>query len=125
MIAFTIYGEPASKANARRIVTLRGRPAVIKSKKALDYERSALLQVPVMAPLTGDLCFTATIYYASRRPDLDESVLLDVLQARVVNGHLVRRGVYLNDRQIKQKHIFWGLDKQSPRADIMIAPITD
>ena len=36
-VDFTIIGEPASKANSRQLVTIRGRPAFIKSKKARDY----------------------------------------------------------------------------------------
>ena len=36
-IKFTIFGEPASKANSRQLVTIKGRPAFIKSKKALDF----------------------------------------------------------------------------------------
>ena len=34
---FVIFGEPASKANSRKLVTLGGRPAFIKSQKARDY----------------------------------------------------------------------------------------
>ncbi len=54
MIAFTILGQPCSKANSRRIVTLnRGeedqRAAVVKSKEALAYERDALRQIPAAA----------------------------------------------------------------------------
>ena len=36
-VNFVIHGEPASKANSRQLVTIRGRPAFIKSKKARDY----------------------------------------------------------------------------------------
>ena len=115
-------GEPASKANSRRIVTFGKRPASIKSKKALSYEQSAILQIPDYAKqmLAGDLIFTATIYYASYRPDLVEDLILDILQAKYKKGELIRRGVYLNDRQIKQKHIYHGIDKLNPRAEIEI-----
>ena len=51
-----------------------------------------------------------TIYYASRRPDLDESLVLDLLQGVT----------YLNDRQVKEKHIYWGLDKENPRCEISV-----
>ena len=47
----------------------------------------------------------------SRRPDLDESVILDCLEGKV----------YKNDRQVKAKHIFWGLDKENPRAEIEVS----
>jgi Holliday junction resolvase RusA-like endonuclease len=51
-----------------------------------------------------------TIFYASRRPDLDESLILDCMQGRI----------YENDRCVKEKHIFWGLDKEDPRAEIEV-----
>ena len=53
---------------------------------------------------------TMTIYYASRRPDLDESLILDLLQDVA----------YTNDRQVKERHIYWGLDKANPRAEILV-----
>ena len=40
MIVLTIMGEPASKANARRLVKIKKRYAFIKSKKALSYSRN-------------------------------------------------------------------------------------
>jgi hypothetical protein len=46
VIEFVIHGEPASKANSRELVTLKGRPALIKSEKARRYVRDALLQIP-------------------------------------------------------------------------------
>jgi Holliday junction resolvase RusA-like endonuclease len=63
--------------------------------------------------LEGDLRISITIYYASRRPDLDESLILDLLQGYV----------YANDRQIKEKHIYWGLDKENPRSEITVEVI--
>jgi Holliday junction resolvase RusA-like endonuclease len=114
---FVVYGEPASKANSRRLVSFKRkggagtRPALIKSQKALDYNDAFRLQCPKLSPLMeGDVSVTITIYYATRRPDLDESVILDAMQGLV----------YLNDRQVKEKHIFWGLDKTNPRAEIIV-----
>ncbi len=115
-VSFVIFGEPASKANSRRLVAFKrkgggSRPALIKSQKALDYNTSFQQQCPRCSPLIeGDVSVTMTIYYGSRRPDLDESVILDAMQGLV----------YLNDRQVKEKHIFWGLDKERPRAEIIV-----
>lgn len=110
-ISFTIEGEPASKANSRKLVTIRGRPAFIKSQKARDYGDSFKLQCPKLSPLmTGDLAVIMTIYYASRRPDLDESLILDLMQGLI----------YENDRQVKERHIYWGLDKTNPRSVITV-----
>ena len=111
-----IYGEPASKANSRKLVTIRGRPAFIKSKKARDYVAMFDKQCPVLTEmLEGDLSVTMTIFYASRRPDLDESVLLDCMQDKI----------YKNDRQVKEKHIHWGLDRDNPRAEITVTEKSD
>jgi len=111
-IWFTIVGEPASKANSRRLVRIKNRPAFIKSSKALSYEKMFKLQCPSLESdmLTGDLWVDIKIYYATRRPDLDESVVLDCMQGLI----------YANDRQVKEKHIYWGLDKENPRAEIVV-----
>lgn len=87
----------------------------IKSKKALDYSESFKHQVrDATQMIEGDVVVTMTIYYASRRPDLDESLILDLLQGVA----------YVNDRQVKEKHIYWGLDKENPRCEIEIKPLS-
>lgn len=35
----------------------------------------------------------------------------------------VRRGVYLNDRQVREKHVFHGVDRNNPRVEIEIDSI--
>ena len=122
MIKLTILGEPASKANSRRLVKFGTRLASIKSTKALNYEQSTLSQIPESAKLMleGELRADIQIYYASNRPDLDCSVLLDCLQAKYKKGELVRKGIYVNDRQIREMHIYHGIDKDNPRAEIEI-----
>lgn len=131
-IRFTILGEPASKANSRKLVTIGGRPAFIKSDKARDYERDAILQIPPSARLMleGPVSVTLRIWYASERPDLDESVILDVLQAKYERAEvkgakraLVRKGIYINDRQVREKHVYHAIDRANPRAEIEIMPL--
>lgn len=128
-VAFVIHGEPVSKANSRQLVTVKGRPRFIKSKKGLAYAKLVAQQCPNLdPPFDVPVRLTATLYYASRRPDLDESLLLDGLQsqyARIAHKNnneraCVRAGVYRNDRQVKEKHIFWGLDKNNPRAEVCV-----
>lgn len=103
-------------------MTIKGKPAFIKSKKALSYARDFLRQIPASAKqsLDGDIRFTVHIYYASRRPDLDESLILDLLQDIKKKGVLISRGVYNNDRQVKERHVYWGLDKKNPRVEIEV-----
>lgn len=110
----TIYGEPASKANSRKIVRFGNRPGIIKSEKARGYLQLVAMQVrPLPELLDGPLSFTATIYYASHRPDLDPSVILDALQGRI----------YKNDRQVREMHLFHAIDRERPRAEIRIESV--
>jgi len=107
----TIMGEPASKANSRR-PTRSGK--WIKSQKALDYAESAKMQLACMPGrplLEGPLKVRIVIHYRTRRPDLDESLILDLLQGFV----------YKNDRQVVCKEIIRGdEDKTHPRAVILV-----
>jgi Holliday junction resolvase RusA-like endonuclease len=105
-ISQIIYGEPASKANSRRVVRYGGVSRLIKSVKALSYSDVFKQQCkPLNTMMTGDLKITLHIWYASRRPDLDESLILDLLQGVV----------YANDRQVKERHCYWHLDPKNPR----------
>lgn len=133
MIRFTILGEPASKANSRQLVSFGSgedkRPALIKSKKAIAYERDALKQIPPLArvQMQGPVKVTLRIFYASERPDLDESIVLDVLQNRYKGKRdereLVQKGVYVNDRQVREKHVYHAIDKRNPRTEVEVEPL--
>ena len=109
-----IFGEPASKANSRRVVKFGSMSRLIKSQKALDYSDAFRQQCrPLATLMTGDLRVTLRIFYASRRPDLDESLILDLMQGLI----------YENDRQVKERHAYWGLDPENPRAEIVVERI--
>jgi len=111
-----IFGEPASKSNSRRVVRFGGMSRLIKSEKALNYCDVFKQQCRQLGTLmTGDLRVTLRIYYASRRPDLDETLILDLMQGLI----------YENDRQVKERHAYWGLDPENPRAEITIERIPD
>jgi len=130
LISLTIFGEPASKANSRELVTFgRGddkRPALIKSKKARDYERDALRQIPPAARqrIEGAVRVTMRIFYASERPDLDASVVLDCLQDRYhgkgEQRELIQLGVIRNDRQVRELHLYHFIDRVNPRSEIEV-----
>ena len=140
-ISFVILGECCSMKNSRTIVKFGDRPALIKSEKARDYEKSAALQIPASARqmLTGPVRVTLRLYYASERPDLDGALLLDILAAKykrvpgnlikVADGEyaraegervLVSKGVYCNDRQCREIFMYHGIDRQNPRAEIVV-----
>ena len=112
----TILGEPASKANSRRIVRFGSKLRVIKSAKGLEYVEAVVRQVPELPPqqqLLEPIRLTAHIYYASRRPDLDPSLILDALQGRI----------YRNDRAVREMHLFHHLDRENPRAELTLEEI--
>ena len=115
-VNFVIFGEPASKANSRQIVMIKKRPAVIKSKKAREYVKVFSAQCMVLPEdeiFKNDVYVKIKIFYASRRPDLDASVVLDCMQGRI----------YVNDRQVKEMHLFHDIDREHPRAEIEVGEI--
>lgn len=118
-ISFTVLGECASKANSRQpapAVSKAGRSFIrfIKSPKARAFEAACARQIPYRKDLwTCDVEVWAIIFYASRRPDLDESLLLDCIQGRIIK----------NDRQVKSKIITWGLDPKNPRCEVTVTPL--
>ena len=128
-VQFTILGEPASKANSRRIVVNPNslKPMVVKSKKALTYWHHATLQLPRIKPLEGTLKVTMQLFYANERSDLDESVLLDLMQNRYTGKGKDRRlcwtGIYDNDRQVRERHVYHRIDPINPRAVILVERI--
>jgi hypothetical protein len=135
----TIRGQPCSKGNSYHIVTLGKppHPAIVKSKEALAYVRSALLQIPRGARmrLTGPVRVTIRVFYATERPDLDVSLILDCLQDQwsrtkprnpIVPSQrvLVQPGVFCNDRQVRELHLYHGVDRVNPRSEILVEALT-
>jgi len=113
-LAFTIYGQPYSKANSRKLVINGGKPRFIKSAPARRYVIDFQTQCPKLDTLMeGDLEVEMVIFYASRRPDLDPSLILDCMENHI----------YKNDRQIKRQILYWGLDKNNPRSEIRVRQI--
>lgn len=112
-LRFTIFGNLASKSNSRKLVTIGGRTRFIKSERALSFQQTANLQIPAKYKqhVTKSIKMTAHIYYDSRRPDLDPSLLMDILE---------KAGVYQNDRQIVEQHLYKHLDKNDPRVEVVI-----
>ena len=110
-----IQGQPFSKANSRRVFMQGTRIRSIKSAKALEYEENALWQLKTAlrghTAFTRDVGVEITIYYPDKRQDLDPSLILDIMQ---------KAGVYNNDRQIKEMHLFRAIDKSNPRSIITI-----
>ena len=102
-----VMGDLASKSNSRQLVRFGSRPAFIKSAKARGYVDDFLRQVrrPKEA-YAGPVALFADVHYASRRPDLDISLLQDAIQAA---------GLIKNDRQVVQIFTAKFLDPGKPR----------
>lgn len=118
-IGLVILGEPASKANSRKLVTIGGKSLFIKSDKARDYvvaaRRQAQSAMRGMRPMVGRIRATIDIFYANQRPDLDESLILDVLQGIC----------YVNDRQVRERHVTHWIDRKNPRAHILLTHVPE
>lgn len=109
--SFIVFGQPASKANSRRLVMNHGKPKFIKSRAALDYVEAFRVQCPKLEDIIeGHVSVDIKVFYGSGRPDLDESVILDCMQGMI----------YVNDRQVKHKEVTWALDRRLPRAEIKV-----
>lgn len=112
-----VKGEPASKSNSRRLIRVKGKTRVIKSEKALRYKEEFLSQVKALEdPIEGDVELGVVVWYATRRPDLDVSLIMDLLQDA---------GVIKNDRQIKIIRAYHQLDRENPRAVIGLRKISE
>lgn len=124
LISGSVNGKVVSKANSRRKTNWGG---VIKSADALAFEAAVAQQIPHdLTPIDGDVLFIATIYYKDRRPDLDESLVLDTLQQHKDKaGRIWFNGVYVNDRQVKGKIILHALDKENPRVEFTVARLDE
>jgi hypothetical protein len=48
LIRFTIFGQPASKSNRSKIITIDGHSSLVKSKEALAYEHDAVILLPFL-----------------------------------------------------------------------------
>lgn len=114
-IRLTILGQPVSLKNNYVLVQSKKhrRTFMLPNDKVKKYQALIRKQVPRREPLlTGKLKFSATLYYASERPDLDAEAIYDALAG----------WVYLNDRQLRDKHLYHAIDKANPRAEIVIEP---
>lgn len=107
-----------SKSNSRIITSFGGRPRLIKKPKAIEYEEAAMWQlksqlrshVTIQVPVRMDI----TIYYVNKRPDLDVSLIQDILE---------HAGVYENDRLVHEIHAYKKFDKVNPRLQVTITEL--
>jgi len=122
-----ISGPLPNKSNSRRLFIQRGRLRSIKEQAALDWLAAFDVaaragQAPAeLSRLTKKeraklrYSLTATVYQANLRRDLDIELLCDALQ---------KSGVIANDRAIWDKHSRREIDRENPRTEFVVRPLT-
>lgn len=109
-----ILGQPPSKSNAYRVVTIHGHGSLAKTSATKKYEESFFMQCGMRnANIDKRFKLTVDVYFSSDRPDLDNSckVVLDSLQqCRAIK----------NDRLCSEIHARKLIDKDNPRIEFVI-----
>ena len=106
----TIIGNVPSKSNCYRIIRLGSRCSLAKGKDLKSYEKSFLTQYRASETIACEFGINLTVYYPSRRADLDNSlkVILDCLQ---------KAGAIKNDNKCVEIVAHRKLDKENPRIE--------
>lgn len=120
-LLMVIDHQPYSKANSRRPamgVSKSGKKFTrfIKSENAMSFDavaKASKVLYGTKPPIKGDVAVYALLAYRDRRPDVDESLMLDSIQG----------AAYINDRQVRHKLISGTIDKDRPRAVVLVKPV--
>ncbi len=118
-VSLIITGQLVSLKNRRRMFKSpkSGKMFPAKSADAERYLRDFCFQVPQeyrnlrLGSLKEPLRMVATVYYESRRSDLDVGLLMDCLQVA---------GVIRNDRDIIEQFLYSAVDAANPRVELSL-----
>lgn len=114
----TVKGNPPSKSNCYKVVTLYGHGSLAKQKALKQYEDSFYIQVGSYRNLKikGFFEFYIRVYYPSMRSDLDNSLkcVLDCLQ---------KTKTIENDNKCVKIVAEKFVDKDNPRVEFKIVTI--
>ena len=118
MIEHTVYGQLPSMKNRRILKVIKGRIMSFKNPEAQRYVKDFLKQIPGNLQVRYDtpVRLTALIFYKTKRPDLDESLLMDCLESS---------SIITNDRLIWDKQILKYFDKHIPRITFYVEKLTN
>ena len=109
-----IYGQPPSKSNSYKIITINGHSKLGKTDATKRYEQNFFMQCSLRKKgICKRFKITLDVYFGSDRPDLDNSckVILDCLQAC---------DAIKNDRLCAEIHARKLIDKLNPRIEFVI-----
>jgi hypothetical protein len=115
----TIRGEPTPQARLHDIVLTDGMARLIKSQPARMWQNLALPQLlnrRPLRPLAHDLALDCRFWSSSRRPAIDEGLVIETLERAAIIAH---------GRQICEKHVFAAVDRDDPRVTVSLAVIGD
>lgn len=123
-IKITIFGDPATKKNSQRIISVRGRPMIIPSARYKAYEKNVLAQVHPESKRELECRVNVKCeYYMRTRRRVDLANLLEA-----TTDALVRAGVFADDNS----NIIAGHDgsrvyynKIDPRVEVTISELLD
>jgi Holliday junction resolvase RusA-like endonuclease len=121
-IDLIIRGNPPSKSNSYKIITIYGHGSLGKTPALRKYERDFALQIPetYKNQLTAYKWYRIylAVYFDNNRQDLDNAakIILDCLQ---------KNEVVKNDRAVKFLGMAKYFDKTNPRVEIQIEGIDE
>ena len=112
--AITILGQPPSKSNSYRVITIRGHGSLGKTPALRRYEEQFYLQCPLRGSKRNKrFKLVIDVYFSSDRPDLDNAlkVVLDCLQTckAITNDRLC---CAIDARKL--------IDKEKPRIEFVL-----
>jgi Holliday junction resolvase RusA-like endonuclease len=111
-VKFTVLGKLVSMKNRKQRTRYHGD---VKNAATRKFEHDFMFQVPSeyrglqLGSLTVPLSARVTVFYPSRRSDLDAALVYDCLQ---------NSGVIKNDRYITEKVERACVDPKNPRVEI-------
>lgn len=109
----TIPGQPPHLKNELKAHNRGNYASIILSETARDYKafwKAVVEPVPKHLIIEDPVILCVWIFYTSRRPDLAEDLVQDLLQ-----GYLIK-----DDRQVYERHVYKWFDKESPRVEIEV-----
>jgi len=119
LLSATIEGEPTPQARLHDIVLADGMARLIKSRPARIWQNLALPQLlnrRPLRPFARDLALDCRFWSSSRRPAIDEGLVIETLERAAIIAH---------GRQIREKHVFAAVDCDNPRITVSLAAIGD